>query len=117
MQAPSDSEQRRAISTEFWSKWQSPNCLGAIDVKAVVMIKPWLSGSLYFNYKGTCLTVLMALVDANMKFRAIDIGSSGRNSDGGIFSNCPFGKRFITSDFNFPQDKILPNFQRAGPLP
>ena len=84
------------------SKWQFPHRLGAVDGKHVVMMKPWKSGSLYYNYKGTCSIVLMALVDADLKFIAISTGSYGRNSDGGIFSRSNLGKRFIDGNFNFP---------------
>ena len=59
----------------------------------------------------------MALVDAVMKFTAIDIGSYGRNSDGGIFSHSSLGKRFMQNDLNFPEDDILPGFKCGGPLP
>ena len=33
----------------------------------------------------TTITVPMALLDANLQCIAIDVGSYGRNSDGGIF--------------------------------
>ena len=91
MAAPSNADDWRMIGDKFWEKWQFPQCLGATDGKHVVMMKPWRTGSLYSNYKGTCSTVLMALVDAVMKFTAIDIGLYGRNSDGGIFLIVPSG--------------------------
>ena len=117
MKAPDSADEWQSIADEFWKKWQFPNCLGSVDGKHVVMLKPWRSGSRYFNYKGTCSTVLMALVDAKYKFIAIDTGSFGRNSDGGIFSRSALGRRFMNDDFNFPQRQCLPNFEQTGQLP
>ena len=96
---------------QVYVKWQFPHCLGAVDGKHVVMMKPWKFGSLYYNYKGTCSIVLMALVDADLKFIAISTGSYGRNSDGGIFSRSNLGKRFIDGNFNFPSSAPIPGYE------
>lgn len=56
----------------------------------------------------------MALVDAKLQFIAIDTGSYGRNSDGGIFSRCPLGKRFAQGNFNFPPADHFPGFEHIG---
>ena len=117
MSCPSTPEDWNMVARDFWRKWQFPQCLGSVDGKHVVMMKPWNSGSKYFNYKGTCSVILMALVDANLQFIAIDIGSAGRNSDGGVFARCAFGQRFITNSFNLPPAGVLPDFPQGGVLP
>lgn len=117
MKAPSSPEEWKTIAESFWNKWQFPQCLGAIDGKHIVLKKPDNTGSVYFNYKGTCSVILMALVDANLKFIVVDTGAYGRNSDGGVFARSAFGERFIRNSFNFPEDDVLPNYERAGPVP
>ena len=82
----------KLIASDFWSKWQFPHRLGSFDGKHVILLKPWKSGLLYFNHKGTCSIVLMALVDINFQFIAISSGAMGRNSDGRIFSRSTYDK-------------------------
>lgn len=88
--------------------WNFSNCLGAIDGKHIVIDSPANSGSLYFNYKKTFSVVLLAFVDANYRFIAVDIGSYGKNSDGGIFANSNLGKSLDNEKLNVPEDRILP---------
>jgi len=59
---------------EFYSLWQFPNCIGAIDGKHIEMRSSHNSGSLFFNYKKIFSLVLLALVDANFKFTFQQLG-------------------------------------------
>ena len=117
MKLPQDSDEWKLVAANFEQKWDFPHCLGALDGKHVVMKAPGKSGSLYYNYKGTFSTVLMALVDANLQFIAIDVGSYGRNSDGGIFSNSNLGKSIARNTLHFPVDAPLPGADDLGPVP
>lgn len=83
----------RLISEGFWDKWQFPNCAGAIDGKHVRIRAPENSGSLYFNYKEFYSIVLLAIVDHNYKFIAVDVGSYGKEGDSGIFQKSTMGKK------------------------
>lgn len=117
MKMPQNGEDWKIIAANFAEKWQFPHCIGALDGKHVVMKAPWNSGSLYFNYKGTFSTVLLALVDANLKFIAIDIGAYGRNSDGGIFTNSNLGQAMAQGTLNIPEDEALSGAEQLGALP
>ncbi|XP_023727161.1 uncharacterized protein LOC111875283 [Cryptotermes secundus] len=114
MPTPTKNEWER-IAREFWDQWQFPNCLGSLDGKHVVIEAPQNSGSLYFNYKKTFSIVLLALVDANYKFIAVDIGSYGRSSDGGIFSTSKLGRRLEMGTLDIPEDALLPGTQQLAP--
>lgn len=102
----------KTVAQKYKDVWHFPNCIGAIDGKHINLECPINAGSTFYNYKGiitnyTITIVLLALVDADYKFIAIDVGSYGRNSDGGIFSKSLIAKRLNNKTFNVPKPKPL----------
>lgn len=87
LQVP-DAELWKDIGKGFSDRWNFPGCYGAIDGKHIRIQAPANSGSEYYNYQHTSSIVLMAVVDHDYCFRYIDVGSFGRNADGGIFQRC-----------------------------
>ena len=83
---PSDEDGWKKVSSDFETKWNFPHCLGAIDGKHIVMQAPARSGTSFFNYKKTHSIVLLAVCNADYLFILVDVGDSGRNSDGGVFN-------------------------------
>ena len=75
------------------------------------MVKPMRSGSVYFNYKKTFSISLMAVVSADYRFIAYDIGRPGRMSDAGIWLRSPLRKYFNPTDqynpLSIPPAQIL----------
>ena len=108
-------EQWKAISAEFFQRTGFPNCIGAIDGKHIQIQAPANSGSLYFNYKKTFSTVLLALVDAQYNFIAVDVGSYGKNSDGGILAHSNLGEALENGTFRLPPDEPLPGTSVSAP--
>ncbi|XP_049772304.1 uncharacterized protein LOC126157015 [Schistocerca cancellata] len=103
------------IASDFERKWQFYNCLGAVDGKHIILRKPQLSGSSFFNYKQHGSVVLMATVDAHYRFTSIDVGSMGGFSDGNIFSNSVLGRKLTDGTLKIPGDKSLPGQQNRAP--
>ncbi|GFU95846.1 DDE Tnp4 domain-containing protein [Trichonephila clavipes] len=87
IQVPESGNEWKMVAEEFWAKWNFPLCLGAMDGKHIRIKPPSHSGATYRNYKGFFSIVLLALVDANLKFLYVDVGTNGRVSDGGVWGS------------------------------
>lgn len=59
-----------------------------MDGKHCVINPPLRSGSMFYNYKGDYSVVLLALVDADLRFIYLDVGANGRVSDSGVWNKC-----------------------------
>ena len=113
---PPTTEMFKKIEQVFATRWNFPNCCGAVDGKHVMIQCPPNSGSLYFNYKGYYSINLMALVDATYRFIIVDIGQYGSNADGGVFRRSEMGSRFFSYCLGLPPPKELPNAAHLGKL-
>jgi len=74
------------IANDFYLRTQFVNCIGAVDGKHVRIKMPNGSGSLFYIYKHLSI-LLLALVDANYCFIAVDVGAVGKSSDSIVFKN------------------------------
>lgn len=108
-------EHLRRNSNSFMSAWNFPNCVGAIDGKHIRIMAPKNSGSTFFNYKEFYSIVMLAIVDAECKFVAVDIGSYGREGDAGIYLKSKFGKSILNNTFNIPPPQALPGTDHIVP--
>ena len=116
MKCPSNEAEWKCIAQGFEIKWNFPHCIGALDGKHVVMQAPANSGSMFFNYKKTHSIVLMAICNANYQFTLVDIGDSGRNSDGGVFSYSTMGESIKKNSLGIPRPEAFPSTQKCYPF-
>jgi len=80
-----------------------------MDGKHFMIIPPFQSGSYYYNYKGKFSVVLLALVDAHLRFIYADVGTNGRVSDGGVWNKCSLKHKLDSGQLNLPPPSNLPN--------
>lgn len=101
-------------SSNLYRKWNFSHRVAAIDGKHVKIKCPNNSGSLFFNYKEYFSVVLLAMVDADCKFVAVEVGSYGKEKDSGIFTKSDMGKLVYSVHFFLPDEecsglgKIMP---------
>jgi hypothetical protein len=115
VKSPKNEMDWKKIAHEFYVNWNFPHCIGALDGKHVVMQAPQSSGSMFFNYKKAHSIVLMAICNAKYEFTLVDIGDSGRNSNGGVFSSSHIGDVFETRLLHIPDPEPLPGTQKCYP--
>ncbi|GFT51223.1 protein ALP1-like [Trichonephila clavipes] len=115
IRVPESGNEWKMVAEEFWTKWNFPLCLGAMDGKHIRIKPPSHSGATYRNYKGFFSIVLLALVDANLKFLYVDVGTNGRVSDGGVWGKSKLRQAITNGDINIPEAAALPG--SASKLP
>ncbi|CAH1993856.1 unnamed protein product [Acanthoscelides obtectus] len=109
-------ERHLSIANDFFLKWNFPNCIGCIDGEHIRIRCPPNSGSMFWNYKHFYSIVLQAVSDANGRFLYIDVGSYGKQSDGGIFSASSLMYHLENASFNVPHKRKIPGTDVLAPL-
>lgn len=100
-------EDFKNIATDFWTRWQFPNCMGCLDGKHIRIKRPSKSGSMYYCYKNFFSIGLLALTDANYKFIMVNVGSYGKDSDAGVFEKTvPYEKQSRVGQLFFQKKQI-----------
>ncbi|CAI2349210.1 unnamed protein product [Caenorhabditis sp. 36 PRJEB53466] len=93
-------------------------CIGCLDGKHVRVKAPPGTGSLFYNYKSYFSISMLALADADLRFRYLDIGAPGSVSDTSIF-NRTFLKTILDTRATLPppvhynDHLVLPSFVLA----
>nr|CAH7749450.1 unnamed protein product [Callosobruchus chinensis] len=78
MKPPSSKERWLEIAENYYKRTNFPNCVGSVDGKHIRLISPLHSGSAFYNYKKFYSVVLLAVVDSEYRFIAVDVGAYGR---------------------------------------
>jgi hypothetical protein len=90
----------------FKTKWNFPNCCGAIDGKHCQIKRPDNSSEFY-NYKGSYSIILFTLVDADCRFVFIDVVSNGRVNDGAVFRNSTLNSAMENNLLNWSVNSVI----------
>ena len=107
---PITTKEWRPIAEQFKRRWNVSHACAALDGKHVAWKKPSNTEILYYNYKGFCSIVLMALLDADHKFLWVDVRGHGHMSDAQIFNESELkeclehGTIGLTSADHMPND-------------
>lgn len=113
---PSTAEEWTVVANDYGTRWNFHNCIGAMDGKHVLIEPPIQSGSLYYNYKDTFSIVLLAVVDAQLRFIYVDVGTNGRISDKGVWNKSSLRKKLDENSVKIPPPSPLPGINRPFPF-
>ncbi|XP_054720590.1 uncharacterized protein LOC129230213 [Uloborus diversus] len=116
MRVPKTREEWLQVSEEFFMQWNFPNCIGALDGKHIEIPPPRNSESTYWYYKHFNSIVLLALVNAHLKFLFVDVGTNDRISDGGVYNKCTLKKFIKGLKLNIAAGKFLPSTNVPAPF-
>lgn len=106
----------QTVSDNFYNLWNFPNCLGTIDGKHVRIRYPSQSGLMSNNNDKKYFSILLqAVVDANYKFVAINVGGLGKLGDGDTFQASSFYHALVESRVQLPEPSPLPNSNVVAP--
>jgi hypothetical protein len=92
------------IANDFYRRMQFPNCIGAVDAKQL------------YNYKHFSVS-LLALVDANYCFIAVDVGTFGKSSDSNDFKKSDIGRKLESNQLRIPGSRPFPSNENWKCIP
>lgn len=93
---------------QFAVRWNYTGCLGAVDGKHIKIMKPPMTGSLFYNYKHFFSIVLMAVVNGNYEFLYCNVGAEGKTADGGCWATCDLPRAMSLGMLQVPKEIHLP---------
>ena len=82
LKTPNTVENWREIATSFYSKWNIPNNIGAIDRIRILIQKSPNAGFHFHDYKGNESVIALIMSGPSYECLYADVGTIGRNSDG-----------------------------------
>ncbi|XP_018313294.1 uncharacterized protein [Mycetomoellerius zeteki] len=71
---------------------------------------------MFYNYKGDYSVVLLAVVDADLRFIYVDVGANGRVSDSGVWNKCSLKNYLDRNALNIPPPVPLPGTEDNFPF-
>ncbi|XP_015227457.1 PREDICTED: putative nuclease HARBI1 [Cyprinodon variegatus] len=107
----------KEVAQGFWEKWNFPNCFGAIDGKHISIQSPPRAGSQNSSHDRTFEILLLALVDADCRFRFIQVADFWRTDDGGMFAGSDLAKSIKSGTLHVPPSAPLPGAAHLGDVP
>lgn len=114
--SPHTEDEWRVISNDFGEQWNFHHVIRAMDGKYCVIDPPLQSGSMFYNYKGDYSVVLLALVDAQLRFIYVNVGTNGRVSDSGVWNKCSLKNHLDRNTLHIPPPAPLPGTQDNFPF-
>ena len=118
LKTPNTAEKWEKIAELFYSKWNIPNNIGAIDGKRIVMQKPAGAGSQFHDYKGNESIIALVMAGPEYECLYVDVGTNGRNPDGHAWDRCSLKQAIhsVENPLNIPLPRPLPGSTKPTPF-
>lgn len=103
------------IAEQYQKKWQFNNCVGCMDAKHILVVKPKEDSPQYQNYSDSYSVLLFSIVNADYEFIYIHTGTPGSLSAGPILESTKFYEKLCEDELNLPEASVLPNSNWSAP--
>lgn len=107
LQMPKSEHEWKMVGRKFEQRCNFPQCIEAIDGKHVKIWCPFRSGSEFYNYNGVFSIILFAIVDAELNFTYICIGTNGHTQDVAVWTECSFKEGLEKNTLNFSSNHVI----------
>ena len=99
---PTTDQEIEETMNEFLTKSGYPMCLGSVDGTHIAIKPPLGEECDYFNYKKFHSVIVLAVVNASLKFTYGNIGAPGRCNDSSVFTRSTSAGRPYGEEWQLP---------------